>query len=1453
MQNDAVTLHKAHRASTALFFPAHYCQTTGVGQKYYLLRPFSSCLSSCFDLFLFRVFAFLFATLLVCLTLAPLCIAEPGKHTIVVGGDYDNPPYEYLENGQPTGFNIELMRATAQVLGLDVDIKLGPWNQVRQDLELGKIDALAGMYYSQERRKAVNFTVPHTMVSAAIFVREDSPIRSYADIKGKEIIVQERDIIHDFLKQEGIASRIITVTDPHEELRLLAAGNYDCAFMPSRLQGEYLIKKFHLTGIRIINVEMPPLRYCFAVRKDFPELRYKLDEGLNMLRESGKYREIYEKWFGVYEKQNVWQTVKFFMFGLVAIAILLLISLAWSWSLKSQVKKKTAEIEQAKDVINKRLIALTSPPETTDINFSDLFNLEDIQKIQDAFAEVAGVASIITKPDGTPITQPSRFCRLCKDIIRKTDKGLANCFYSDSVIGRYNPEGPVIRQCLSGGLWDAGASITVGGKHIANWLIGQVKNESIDEEQLIKYAREIGADENEFRKALQEVPVGSLNRFQKIAEALFLFANELSLKAYQNVQQARLITEREQMANELKKAHAELEHRVRERTTELFQSRQMLQLVLDNIPQRVFWKDLNAVYVGCNKLLALDSGYDEPDKLVGKTDFDMAWADTAELYQADDRLVMTTGLPKINYEEPQSKSDGSMLWLRTTKVPLRDKDGHIIGVLGMYEDITERKQTENALRESEEKYRTLVDNINIGVYRNTTDLKGRSLQANPAMVTIFGYDSLQELQDNSVIAQYQDPNDRRMFLEEIKRTGFVKGREMPMQKKDGTPIWCAVTAVAQYDGQGNIKWIDGVIEDITARKKAVEDLRESEEKYRKFIETIDLGVFVTSPEGKGRMLEANRAMVSMCGFNSMEELLASPVENGFQSPEDRQNLLLELREKGFVKNLELYMKRQDGTPAWASVTLTAECDSAGNIKKVSGVLDDITQRKTAELALQSSEERYRAVVESFDGYVYVCSQDYEIEFMNRPLIVRTGFDGVGQKCYKVLHNLESICPWCVNEKVFKGETIRWELQSPKDNKWFFVINTPIYHPDGSMSKQAMIIDITDRKEMEQALQESEEKYRTFVNNINLGVFMSTIDHPGRFLQVNQAMLDICGFGTKEEMLKTNVAQWYHDLGDRTEILHALKEKGFVKGKEVRLRKQDGTIVWGAMTLSLQSDEHGTMWTSGVLEDITDRKRAEELLALKTAELERSNKELDHFASIASHDLKAPLSTIGGFAQLLQGRYEDKLDEKAQRALNHIVAGTQSMDRLINDLLAYARVTSSGKAFEPVRCSVIVSVAIANLQADIEKHGATVTYDELPIVMGDETQFVQIFQNLLGNALRYHGDQPPRVHVSARRMDNPSLNPAIPASGGAGRESNSKSAMSSGWLFSVQDNGIGIDPVHFQHVFKIFKRVHQDKHPGTGLGLAVCKKIVERHGGEIWVESEVGKGSTFFFTIPDSSA
>ncbi len=239
--------------------------------------------------------------------------------------------------------------------------------------------------------------------------------------------------------------------------------------------------------------------------------------------------------------------------------------------------------------------------------------------------------------------------------------------------------------------------------------------------------------------------------------------------------------------------------------------------------------------------------------------------------------------------------------------------------------------------------------------------------------------------------------------------------------------------------------------------------------------------------------------------------------------------------------------------------------------------------------------------------------------------------------------------------------------------------------------------------------------------------------------------------------------------------------------------------------------------------------------------ERSFEELESFAAAVSQDLKGPLHSIVGSAEALHQRYGHALDEKARHLITNILQGTNHMEQLITDLLGYAQVHADGRPFEPLNCHSILATVLFNLKTSVEKNSAVITTDALPTIAGDETQFIQLFHNLIDNAIRYRSVRPPRIHVSAHPMGDPAVQSALRSP---------HPVFEEGWLFSVADNGVGIEPHHAGQVFSAFHRVDREGgHAGRGVGLAVCKQIVERHGGLIWVDSAPGKGSTFYFTLP----
>ena len=391
--------------------------------------------------------------------------------------------------------------------------------------------------------------------------------------------------------------------------------------------------------------------------------------------------------------------------------------------------------------------------------------------------------------------------------------------------------------------------------------------------------------------------------------------------------------------------------------------------------------------------------------------------------------------------------------------------------------------------------------------------------------------------------------------------------------------------------------------------------------------------------------------------------------------------------------------------------------------------------------------------------------------------------------------------------------------------------------------------------VETQLRLAEARYRTLVEQMPVVTFLAALDGGINELYVSPQIEALLGFSQKEWL--EDPILWYTRLhSEDRERWHVEFARTCATGErfrsEYRFLARDGRVVWVHGEAQMVRDEAGwPLFLQGIAYDITEKKHAEEVLRSLTVELERrvkertaqleeanaalarqaeelarSNAELEQFAYVASHDLQEPLRMVASFTQLLARRYRGKLDADADDFIGYVVDGAIRMQHLVNDLLTYSRVGRTGKEFAPTDCSPLFVSACANLARAIEESAATVTADPLPTVLAEASQLLQVFQNLIANAIKFRkDDRPPCVHAGARRQ------------GGE-------------WLLWVRDNGIGIEPQYAERIFLVFQRLHNRReYPGTGIGLAICKKAVERHGGRIWVESEPGQGSTFYFTLP----
>ena len=370
-------------------------------------------------------------------------------------------------------------------------------------------------------------------------------------------------------------------------------------------------------------------------------------------------------------------------------------------------------------------------------------------------------------------------------------------------------------------------------------------------------------------------------------------------------------------------------------------------------------------------------------------------------------------------------------------------------------------------------------------------------------------------------------------------------------------------------------------------------------------------------------------------------------------------------------------------------------------------------------------------------------------------------------------------------------------------------------------------EVAQRRQTERELRESEERIRSIVDTAADAII--TIDEKGSIESFNPAAERMFDRTTKEvmgeniKMLMPSPFQEEHDTY-LANYLRTGKAKIIGMGREVKGQRKNGTRFPIDLSVSEMRLDTRRLFT-GIARDVTERKRAEDILHHHTEELKRSNADLEQFASAASHDLQEPLRTVSSFSQLLAKRYKGTLGKDADEFITYISEGACRMQAPIQDLLTYSRLSTQWKPLKSVEVSKVVEHAAHNLRIAIEESQAKVSQNSLPVVHGDPTQLAQLFQNLIGNAIKFRDKKPPRIHIRA--------------------ESNRHFCT-----LAVKDNGIGIDPKFGDRIFAIFQRLHtRDSYDGTGIGLALCKKIVERHGGRIWMESQPREGTTFYFTLP----
>jgi PAS domain S-box-containing protein len=625
------------------------------------------------------------------------------------------------------------------------------------------------------------------------------------------------------------------------------------------------------------------------------------------------------------------------------------------------------------------------------------------------------------------------------------------------------------------------------------------------------------------------------------------------------------------------------------------------------------------------------------------------------------------------------------------------------------------------------------------------------------------------------------------------------------------------------------------------------DDRDYRQLYRLLVEDLkDFAIFAMDPDG--RATSWNAGVERILGY-SEPEFIGLPISALF-TPEDVANGEPERERElsalhGHRPDVRWHI-RKDGQPIFIDGVVTALKDDAGNLLGFSKVMRDATRRKSGQeerkrllRQQQATLTRLRAVIDQMPAGLAIAEAPGGKLLLHNEAAVKlfgprlTYVQDGAQHPDGTQYRPEE---YPIVRAALHGEEIqREEMLYPQDDgkvTSVAVNAAPIRDEHGSIvAAVSTFHDITEQTRLMHELAERAAEMDAVFASMPDAVY---VGNESGITRANQVALTMLGFKSIDEL-----QQQISTLAERIAVRSAttgeivppeelafnralagqscvteVVARNLESGQDVILRsaaapiRQNGKVV-GAVAINT---------------DITEQKRAEKSVACHAEALARSNEALRQFAYFTSHDLKEPLRTVTSFAQLLAKRYEGKLDADADEFLHFIISGANRMDTLLTALLTYSRLVNLEPVpFAEVEIQSTLDWAIMNLQTLIEENKATITHDELPSVMGDRVQLVQLWQNLLGNAIQFRSEEPPQIHISAQHSERV-------------------------WLFGVRDNGIGIDPRHAERIFGVFKRLHGGDIPGAGIGLAICQRIVEKHGGRIWVESKPGEGSTFYFTI-----
>lgn len=760
--------------------------------------------------------------------------------------------------------------------------------------------------------------------------------------------------------------------------------------------------------------------------------------------------------------------------------------------------------------------------------------------------------------------------------------------------------------------------------------------------------------------------------------------------------------------------------------------------------------------------------------------------------------------------------------------------------LAMVVDIADRRKSEAELRIREERFRSLSETMMEGVeYR---DSEGKIISINPAGLAILGREQHELLGEKSYTPGYETvKEDGTLFPESehpwnialktgLPTTGNIMKIYNPRVKSFH---WIRIDSIPLIrKGENQPYQVYCMFEDITDRKNDEKELLKREELFKSAFEKSVIAMALTSMNGE--LLRINSAFCNLTGYNEKE--LRGIHFKELTHPDDLEENLKGMNKlySGEIASFRMEKRyiRKDGQTIWVDMSTAPVRNEKGEMDFFVTHVQDISKRKRAEVRLRESKEKFKQLANSIPQHSFIARSDGYIIWFNKRWYQYTGAipgEALGWGWRKYIPE-----PLTLEKgRAFVAKGKPFEMVIPllgKDGlkREFLMKTIPFKDKNGRVEQWfGTLTDISELKKVERELKNSKEKLSIALENGNIGTWEWNLKTNEFYWdERTEKMFDLKPGkfeGTYSSFLNSVHEE---DLPHLEKALRQTVEDNQPFETILRTKPNNGESGYISLKAVVTKDREGNpVYMEGVCFDVTGLKKgSEQILVKMNEELLRSNMDLQQFAYVASHDLQEPLRMVSSFTQLLQKRYYDKLDMEANEYINFAVDGSKRMYDLLNGLLTFSRIQTRGQEFSKVNMNNMLQKAKENLKLVIEETKAVITNTNLPEILGDESQMIQVLQNLIENGIKFSNGIP-RITISSEKRTNE-------------------------YIFSIRDEGIGIESIYFERIFRIFQKLHSaGEYKGTGIGLAICKRIIERHGGKIWVESKQGEGSAFYFSVP----